>query len=93
LISEAACSCALISLDFLSIFFKCATSASNSVRVDAASLLSCFRRLVRQMCDTIAVMRNGSICEVSDTETLFVDPKHEYSRHLINLMPRIDLLS
>lgn len=49
--------------------------------------------VVRQMCDTIAVMRNGSICEVSDTETLFVDPKHEYSRHLINLMPRMDLLS
>lgn len=49
--------------------------------------------VVRQMCDTIAVMRNGNICEVSDTETLFVDPKHEYSRHLINLMPRMDLLS
>ncbi len=48
--------------------------------------------VVRQMCDRIAVMRNGRICEVSDAETLFSDPKHEYSRHLLDLMPRMDLL-
>jgi len=48
--------------------------------------------VVRQMCDRIAVMRHGSICEVSDTEILFADPKHEYSRHLLDLMPRMDLL-
>ncbi|MHA6265224.1 dipeptide ABC transporter ATP-binding protein [Arenibacterium sp. CAU 1754] len=48
--------------------------------------------VVRQMCDRIAVMRNGSICEVSDTETLFSAPKHDYSRHLLDLMPRMDLL-
>jgi len=49
--------------------------------------------VVRQMCDRIAVMRHGSICEVSDTEILFADPKHEYSRHLLDLMPRMDLLT
>ncbi len=48
--------------------------------------------VVRQMCDRIAVMRHGAICEVSDTEDLFSEPKHEYSRHLLNLMPRMDLL-
>jgi len=48
--------------------------------------------VVRQMCDRIAVMRNGSICEVSDTETLFSAPEHAYSRHLLDLMPRMDLL-
>lgn len=48
--------------------------------------------VVRQMCDRIAVMRNGGICEVSDTETLFSAPTHEYSRHLLDLMPRMDLL-
>ena len=49
--------------------------------------------VVRQMCDRIAVMRHGSICEVSDTEILFADPKHEYSRHLLDLMPQMDLLT
>ena len=48
--------------------------------------------VVRQMCDRIAVMRNGRICEVSDAEALFSEPKHEYSRHLLDLMPRMDLL-
>jgi len=48
--------------------------------------------VVRQMCDRIAVMRNGRICEVSDAEALFSAPKHEYSRHLLDLMPRMDLL-
>ncbi len=48
--------------------------------------------VVRQMCDRIAVMRHGSLCEVADAETLFSDPQHEYSRHLLDLMPRMDLL-
>lgn len=48
--------------------------------------------VVRQMCDRIAVMRHGAICEVSDTETLFSAPKHAYSRQLLDLMPRMDLL-
>jgi len=48
--------------------------------------------VVRQMCDRIAVMRNGQICEVADAETLFSAPTHEYSRHLLDLMPRMDLL-
>jgi peptide/nickel transport system ATP-binding protein len=48
--------------------------------------------VVRQMCDRIAVMRHGAICEVSDIEALFSAPSHEYSRHLLSLMPRMDLL-
>ena len=48
--------------------------------------------VVRQMCGRIAVMRHGQICEVSDTETLFSTPKHDYSRHLLDLMPRMELL-
>lgn len=49
--------------------------------------------VVRQMCDRIAVMRHGSLCEVADAETLFQAPQHEYSRHLLDLMPRMDLLN
>ncbi|MEX0285913.1 MAG: dipeptide ABC transporter ATP-binding protein [Paracoccaceae bacterium] len=48
--------------------------------------------VVRQMCDRIAVMRHGQICEVSETEALFSAPSHDYSRHLLDLMPRMDLL-
>ncbi len=48
--------------------------------------------VVRQMCDRIAVMRNGAICEVADAETLFEAPTHPYSQHLLDLMPRMDLL-
>ena len=48
--------------------------------------------VIRQMCDRIAVMRHGAICEVAETERLFEAPAHEYSKHLLDLMPRMDLL-
>ena len=43
--------------------------------------------VVRQMCDRIGVLKNGSLCEVSDTEKLFINPSHEYTKDLIRLMP------
>jgi peptide/nickel transport system ATP-binding protein len=46
--------------------------------------------VIRQMCDRVAVMRNGAICEVAETETLFEIPKHAYSKHLLELMPRLN---
>ena len=46
--------------------------------------------VIRQMCDRVAVMRNGKICEVSSTDMLFDNPKHEYSKHLLELMPKMD---
>lgn len=48
--------------------------------------------VVRQMCDRIAVMRHGQLCEVAEAETLFKAPSHAYSRQLLDLMPRMDLL-
>ena len=47
--------------------------------------------VIRQMCDRVAVMRNGAICEIAQTEALFDTPQHEYSQHLLDLMPRMDL--
>ena len=47
--------------------------------------------VIRQMCDRVAVMRNGKICEVSSTDMLFDNPKHEYSKHLLELMPKMDI--
>ena len=46
--------------------------------------------VIRQMCDKVAVMRHGAICEIATTDNLFDAPNHEYSKHLLNLMPRIE---
>jgi peptide/nickel transport system ATP-binding protein len=49
--------------------------------------------VVRQMCDRVGVMKDGVLVEVAETETLFADPRHSYSQHLLSLMPRLDGLS
>jgi peptide/nickel transport system ATP-binding protein len=46
--------------------------------------------VVRQMCDRIAVLRNGKLCEISETEKLFDNPNHEYTKELLKLMPKIE---
>ncbi|WVT75694.1 ABC transporter ATP-binding protein (plasmid) [Sinorhizobium chiapasense] len=46
--------------------------------------------VIRQMCDRIAVMKAGQIVELSDTETLFTAPKHEYTRELLRLAPSVE---
>ena len=45
--------------------------------------------VIRQMCDRVAVMRHGAICEIAETNTLFDSPQHDYSKHLLNLMPKL----
>ena len=49
--------------------------------------------VIRQMCDRVGVMQGGRLCEVRETEALFEDPEHDYTRHLLDLMPRLDVLS
>ena len=49
--------------------------------------------VIRQMCDRVAVMRHGRIVELAETEALFERPGHDYTRHLMQLMPRMDLLA
>ena len=46
--------------------------------------------VIRQMCDRIAVLKNGNVCEIEKTETLFNQPKHNYTKELIKLMPKIE---
>ena len=48
--------------------------------------------VVRQMCDKIGVLRNGKLCEVSETEELFKNPNHEYTKELLRLMPKIETI-
>ena len=43
--------------------------------------------VIRQMCDRIGVMKMGTLLEVAETEHLFENPQHEYSRQLIEFMP------
>jgi len=49
--------------------------------------------VIRQMCDRVGVMRHGQLCEVAPTESLFESPQHEYSKHLLDLMPKLSGLS
>ncbi len=46
--------------------------------------------VVRQMCDRIGVLKNGKLCEISETEQLFKNPSHDYTKELLTLMPKIE---
>ena len=46
--------------------------------------------VIRQMCNRIIVLKNGIVCESNDTEILFNDPLHDYTKELIKLMPKIE---
>ncbi len=48
--------------------------------------------VVRQMCDRIGVLKNGKLCEISNSEELFQNPKHEYTKELLRLMPKIETI-
>ena len=46
--------------------------------------------VIRQMCNRIIVLKNGIMCETKDTEELFNNPEHNYTKELIRLMPKIE---
>ena len=46
--------------------------------------------VIRQMCNRIVVLTNGSVCETKETEELFNNPEHPYTQKLIRLMPKIE---
>ena len=43
--------------------------------------------VARYMCDRIAVMYNGKIVELADTEELLKNPIHPYTKRLISSIP------
>ncbi|MEM1387850.1 MAG: ABC transporter ATP-binding protein [Pseudomonadota bacterium] len=49
--------------------------------------------VVRQMCDRVAVMRDGKVMELQETEALFAKPQTDYTKGLLDLMPRLEALS
>jgi len=46
--------------------------------------------VVRQMCDRIGVLKDGKLCEISNSEDLFLKPEHEYTKELLRHMPKIE---
>jgi len=46
--------------------------------------------VIRQMCNRIVVLKNGSVCETKEAEELFNNPEHPYTQELIRLMPKIE---
>ena len=48
--------------------------------------------VIRQMCNRIVVLKDGNVCEINDSESLFNRPQHSYTKQLIDLMPKIESL-
>lgn len=46
--------------------------------------------VVAGMCDRVVVMKDGEIVEENDTITIFKEPKHPYTKRLLDALPRID---
>jgi len=44
-------------------------------------------RLVRQICDRVAVIYRGRIVELSEAERVFSQPRHDYTRALLSAIP------
>lgn len=40
-------------------------------------------RVIKRVCKKVAVMYNGEIVEIGDTEQIFNDPQHEYTKELV----------
>jgi ABC-type oligopeptide transport system ATPase subunit len=47
-------------------------------------------RLIEDVCDRVAVIYLGKIVEMGETEALFKNPIHPYTRALLSAVPRLD---
>ncbi len=56
----------------------------------AVALITHDMGVVARMCDRVQVMRLGAFVEHGTVEDVFASPSHEYTRRLLDAMPRID---
>ena len=56
----------------------------------AIALITHDMGVVARMCDRIQVMRNGEYVEEGPVDDIFYRPGHDYTRMLLDAMPRID---
>ena len=47
--------------------------------------------VIRQMCDRVAILKKGCICEINQTESIFNNPKNLYTKELLRLMQKLNL--
>jgi oligopeptide/dipeptide ABC transporter ATP-binding protein len=47
--------------------------------------------VIAELCDDVVVMYAGKVAEKAPVETLFSNPRHPYTRGLLNSIPRLDL--
>ena len=48
--------------------------------------------LVKKLCDRIVVMHNGNIVETGSTKEVFYQPEYEYTKQLIQAIPKLEKL-
>ena len=56
----------------------------------AIALITHDMGVVARMCDRMQVMRKGEYVEYGTAEEIFYSPKHDYTKMLLDAMPRID---
>jgi oligopeptide/dipeptide ABC transporter ATP-binding protein len=56
----------------------------------AIALITHDMGVVARMCDRMQVMRKGAYVEEGSAEDIFYAPQHDYTKMLLNAMPRID---
>ncbi len=56
----------------------------------AVALITHDMGVIARMAQRVAVMRHGEIVETGDVDTLFSAPRHEYTKMLLDAVPRIE---
>ena len=62
----------------------------NQEKQTAILFISHDLSLVKRLCDRIVVMHNGDIVEEGSTQDIFYQPKEEYTKQLIQAIPKLE---